>query len=94
MASNFNITQNRGRRGVHLQLSGDFDGSSALELIRILKNHVGQTPSVFIHTNGISEVLPFGCDVFQRRCTPFKRRRTALIFRGKHADAIAPRDRT
>jgi hypothetical protein len=38
-------------------------------------------------------VLPFGCDVFQRQCAPFKRHRTILIFRGKHADTIAPQDR-
>lgn len=93
MAANFSITQNRSRRGVHLQLKGDFDGSSALELIRILKNHYGETSSVFIHTSGISALIPFGCDVFQRHCPSFRRHRRFLVFIGKHADKIAPEDK-
>jgi len=37
MASNFQITFNRHEDSMHLRLYGDFDGSSAHELINLLK---------------------------------------------------------
>ena len=92
MAANFSVRQHQGRDGWHLTLKGDFDGSAALELICILKKRCDQTLRIFIHTEGISAVLPFGRGVFQRRCALPNRGRPILVFTGKHARKIALRE--
>jgi hypothetical protein len=60
MASNFRILTHRDNDNLHLQLSGDFDGNSAHELINKLKfNHKGIN-KIFIHTRGLRDIHPFG----------------------------------
>ncbi len=89
MASNFKISLNKNNDSLHLNLMGDFDGSSAFELINTLKKHNGNGAKIFINTGGLSSLHPFGLDVFQKNCTPNKSCRD-LIFIGKHATEIAP----
>ncbi len=66
MASNFKISLNRNNNSLHLNLMGDFDGSSAFELINTLKEHNGNSVKIFINTGGLSSLHPFGLDVFQK----------------------------
>jgi len=54
MASNFRIYCHQTRDSLHIKLTGDFDGSSAYELINSLKEYRGIARSFFILT-GISE---------------------------------------
>jgi len=89
MASNFKISLNRNNQSLHLDLTGDFDGSSASELIHTLKEHNGSSPKVFINTDGLASLHPFGLDVFQKKCTVNRFCRD-LIFIGEHATEIAP----
>ncbi len=89
MASNFKISLNRNNNSLHLNLMGDFDGSSAFELINTLKEHNGNSVKIFINTGGLSSLHPFGLDVFQKNCTINKLCR-GLIFIGEHATEIAP----
>ena len=51
------------RNNLHLKLSGEFDGSSAHQLINTLKNHYGNARNIYIHTSSLSCVPPFGQDV-------------------------------
>ncbi|MFO7557396.1 MAG: hypothetical protein R6X10_01085 [Desulfobacterales bacterium] len=64
MASDFRIQIHRNSDNVHLNLIGSFDGTSAFELINILKEKCSKVRRVFIHTCGISTVHPFGRSVF------------------------------
>ena len=64
MACNFRIILHQDRESIHLKLTGDFDGSSACELLNTIKTCSGNTNKVFIHTEGIKDVHPFGQAVF------------------------------
>jgi anti-anti-sigma regulatory factor len=63
MASNFKIFQHQNSDSFHLKIIGDFDGSSAHQLIRELKNHKGNARHIYIHTSTLTFVHPFGIDV-------------------------------
>lgn len=91
MASNFRTTVIRERDTLHLELEGDFDGSSALELINALLENCGSASRVMIHTNGLTEVHPFGKAVFQKRLPVAGRLNSPIIFTGEHAEEIATR---
>jgi hypothetical protein len=58
---------------MHLKLSGDFDGSSAQELIQTMKTQGRKEEKIFLHTNGLGEVHPFGRAVFQMRISEVKK---------------------
>lgn len=90
MAANFRTIVSRERDTLHLELEGDFDGSSALELINALLENCGSASRVMIHTNGLNEVHPFGKAVFQRRLPVAGKLNSSIIFIGEHADKIAP----
>jgi len=64
MASNFRIQIHRNSDNVHLNLIGCFDGNSAFELIHTLKDKCKKVRRIFIHTCGISDIHPFGRNVF------------------------------
>ncbi len=90
MAANFNMIVDRERDTFHLKLEGDFDGSSALEVIHALVENCGSAKRVFIHTNGLGVVHPFGKAVFQRHFPLPGRLSPSIIFIGEHAEDIAP----
>jgi hypothetical protein len=89
MASNFKIFIQRNDDNLHFRLMGEFDGSSAFELINTLKAHYGEAVNVVINTCGLSSIHPFGCVVFQKNC-PIQNLSYALTFTGKYKDTIAP----
>ncbi len=93
MASNFRISFHRNNDDLHLNLKGDFDGSSAFELINTLKAHYGRVRKIVIHTSGLSSIHPFGLGVFQKNCKINKLCR-GLTFSGKHGNTIAPQKAT
>ena len=89
MASNFKIYCHQTRGNLHLNLLGDFDGSSAYELINILKKYRGIVGRIFIHTCFLSSVCSFGLDVFQKSYT-IKKLSQILTFTGKYGNKLAP----
>jgi len=64
MASNFRIFSHRNSDNLHLKLKGDFDGSSAHQLINTPKEQNGNVSKIFIHTYNLSSMNPFGLEVF------------------------------
>jgi hypothetical protein len=89
MASNFRIFCRQNSDNLHLELTGEFDGSSAYELIDTLKKYSGIARKVFIHTCSLSSVHSFGSDVFQKNYD-IKKLSRALIFTGEYGDRLAP----
>lgn len=89
MASNFRIFSHRNNGDLHLNLIGDFDGSSAFELINILQGYSGNGGKIVINTNGLSSIHPFGVGVFQKNCCGHKLS-GGLTFTGKYEETIAP----
>ena len=66
MASNFGIGIQKNSNGFGLKLAGDFDGTSAYELIYAIKKLPEDTVAISIYTNGLKNIHPFGLDVFHR----------------------------
>ncbi len=89
MASNFKIFSNQTRNNLYLKLVGDFDGSSAFELINTLKVQNGSAAKIFIDTSSLFSIHPFGLDVFKKNCAinGLSRR---LTFTGKYSDIMTP----
>ena len=68
MASNFRVSRKESRnRLMALKLFGDFDGSSACELINILDQAILGQRKVAIDTDGLRTIHAFGLDVFLPR---------------------------
>ncbi|MGB5993362.1 MAG: hypothetical protein WBG61_13645 [Desulfobacterales bacterium] len=89
MASNFKIFSHQNSDNLHLKLMGDFDGSSAYELIHALEKYNGNTGRVFIHTCALSSVHPFALDVLQKNGS-IKKLSQSLTFTGEYGATIAP----
>lgn len=89
MASNFRIFIHRSNGNLQVKLTGDFDGSSAFELINVLKEHSGKAGKIVINTGGLASIHPFGLGVFQNNYS-IKKLSRALTFTGKYGSFIAP----
>jgi hypothetical protein len=90
MASNFKILVHRKSDKLHLTLEGDFDGTSACELLNLLEEECSGAGKVLIDTAGLKEIYPFGRDTFQNNLYLLKSQRICLAFTGKNATQIAP----
>lgn len=68
MAKNFRVcTKESGNQSLALKLFGDFDGSSACELINVIDESVEKSGKVAIDTDGLRTINAFGLDVFLPR---------------------------
>ena len=90
MASNFKILVRRNSHKLDLTLLGDFDGTSACELLNILETKCSGAERVFIHTSGLKEIYPFGRDTFQNNLYLLKPRRMCFTFTGTNRTQIEP----
>jgi len=89
MASNFRIYRHRTRDSLHLKLDGDFDGNSAHELINALKEYGSDSHQIFIDTNDLKTIHPFGRDVFKKNLGRFSNGVGNLIFIGQNGHDIS-----
>jgi len=90
MATNFRISVHRNSENLHLRLMGGFDGTSAHELLNVLKRYVNRTSRVFIHTSCLRGIHPFGLSVFHNNLNVLKGKSVELVFTGEHASRLAP----
>jgi hypothetical protein len=90
MASNFKISIHRNSDSLDLKLMGDFDGTSACELLNALKENCDGVARVFVNTSGLKDIYPFGQDTFQNSLYLLKGRPFCLVFTGENAGSIAP----
>ena len=68
MAKNFYIAAREGKnRVLTIQLFGDFDASSAWELINLLDDSIDKPNKLTIDTNGLRVINDFGLSVFLPR---------------------------
>ena len=88
MASNFHIYSFKTRDSLHLKLAGDFDGSSAYELINTLIEHGKDFYEIFIDINDLKSIHPFGRDVFQKNLRASNKLFRNLVFIGKNGHEI------
>jgi len=90
MASNFKILVHRNGESLHLKLLGDFDGSSACQVIETMKKNSSGLGRIFVHTNGLRTIYPFGQDVFINSMHDFNKRSINVIFTGENSNKLAP----
>ena len=89
MASNFQILSCKTRDSLHLKLDGDFDGNSAYELINTLRDHGTEFSQIFIDTNNLKTIHPFGRAVFQKNLSILNKKLSNLIFIGENGRKIS-----
>jgi hypothetical protein len=70
-------------------LHGDFDGTSAYELINTLKKQNRDFFTVFIDTNELNLINSFGIDVFQKNLPVGGRNKRNIIFVGRYKHRFA-----
>ena len=90
MASNFGIAVDRNSDGFGLQLAGDFDGTSASELIYAIKKLPEKTVKLYIYTNGLKTIQPFGLDIFHKFMRSLDGQSTKIVFTGRKASLLSP----
>jgi len=88
MASNFKIFMYSNHENVHFKLMGDFDGSSAWQLIHMIKQRGTGLRKIIIHTSGLSSFHPFGREVFKKESQNFKEVKSDLVFTGEYGDKL------
>ncbi len=90
MSSNFKISSHRDRDSLHLKLEGDFDGSSAHELLNALNNDNSNASNILIHTGGLKTIHPFGQDVFRNHFFILNKKNARYIVTGRNKEKIEP----
>lgn len=89
MAKNFRVyTKEISKQSLALQLFGDFDATSACELIDILDDVVKQNDKVAIDTSGLKTINAFGLDVFLPRMSRLTRKLTDIQVTGRYSEAF------
>jgi len=89
MASNIGIAIDKSSNSFGLKLAGDFDATSAYELIYAIKKLLGNPAKVHIQTNGLKNIYPFGLDVFLRFMCSLNGQSTKIVFTGKNASQLS-----
>ena len=90
MASNFQISSINKNHNLHLKLYGDFDVNSAQELTNTLLTHGGGYWYIFIDTNDLKIIHPFGRITLQMNLSNFQKQLNNLFFIGVNKYKIAP----
>ena len=90
MAHNFKIFMHRTVDNLHINLKGDFDGSSAFELLNTLKENLNSTKRILIDTNKLKKIYPFGREVFNYNLSKLKDHRIRIQFIGPNTLRSAP----
>ncbi len=85
MASNFNIKIGWTSNRIHLRLYGDFDGSSAHELLNILSKFSQNGNKILIYTEGLNHVHSFGLDIFHKNSRAINGGAEGIVFSGDRA---------
>jgi hypothetical protein len=90
MASNFKILMQRTNGQLQINLAGDFDATSAFELLDVLAQNLENINRVYINTDNLKRIYPFGWEVFQNNLYKLKHHPFRMRFVGENARQIAP----
>jgi len=89
MASNFRIYVQRNSNDLHIKLEGDFDGTSAHQLLNAMKENQRGVTKIFIDTSLLDYIYPFGRDVFHNNLKDVDAQRISFLFTGESALQLA-----
>ena len=91
MASNFKISIDGSEERIHIGLHGDFDGSSAHELINLLRKYWHRNLKIQVHTQGLNQIYPFGLTAFNKSLGIMSDGAGRIVFSGNKASDFANR---
>jgi len=89
MASNFGIAIDKKGYDFVLKLEGDFDATSAYELIYAIKKLSKEAAKISIYTDGLKSMHPSGLDVFHRYMMPLNSLSTKIVLTGDNASKLS-----
>jgi hypothetical protein len=76
---------------LYLELNGDFDGMSAMELLCALKGISSELKKIYIKAEALGSVSAFGREVFHKKFFMTALSLKKLIFIGNRCGQIAPK---
>jgi hypothetical protein len=88
MAANFKLFLHKSSDSIHLKMFGDFDGSSAHELLQAIQNSATRSFQVFVDTENLNHIYAFGKDVFQNNLRIVNKQSNNIIFIGKNKNCF------
>lgn len=89
MAANFRIQTRKGKnKKVFINLSGDFDGTSAWELINKLNQCSDRTPLIVVNTDKIKIIEPYGLGVLEKNVGAIKKHTRIIETAGEHPHSL------
>ncbi len=86
----FGIAVDRNSDGFGLKLAGDFDGTSAHELIYAIKKLPEDGVKLYIYTNSLKTIHPFGLDIFHKFMRSLNGHSAKIVFTGNSASQLSP----
>lgn len=89
MAANFKITTRYHKNELHMRLKGDFDGSSAYELVRVLKAHWNKSSRIVIHTDHLKTIYRFGLHIWRNHISSLGSGQKQIWITGDYASDLA-----
>ena len=92
MAQNFRMNIHRRIDKLTIRLAGDFDGSSAWELINAIRENLNNLKFIQIDTGELKMIYPFGREVFRNYMSNAKNTRIRMQFNGPNVLQIAQPD--
>jgi len=92
MARNFKIKLHRTDDNLQIHLKGDFDGSSAFDLINAIKDNLKNYKCLKIDTSDLKKVYSFGRDIFNYNLLDIRNARIRIDFISPNALLILPLD--
>jgi anti-anti-sigma regulatory factor len=84
MPQKFELSSCRTNDILHLKLLGEFDGSSACELVKKIKEDGAGASQIIVDTTEVRSIHPFGRMVLQNRLGQVSRKLIGLTFKGQH----------
>ncbi|MCP4691211.1 MAG: peptidylprolyl isomerase [Desulfobacterales bacterium] len=91
MSANFQLEFRKSNGNLHLQARGDFDGSAACQLINLLDEQYNDKGRIFIDTQNLCKICPFGCSAFQSKLKISRVPADRLFLKGEKGFEIAPK---
>ncbi|MBW2607782.1 MAG: hypothetical protein JRD05_09130 [Deltaproteobacteria bacterium] len=90
MSANFAIEARNSNGDLYLELSGDFDGNSAWEVINKIKADYTGNGRILINTEKVGVFNAFGKDVFEKLLNPGIIPRSKVVFQGAKGVELYP----
>jgi len=90
MNTAFQITFDKNNGTLHVQPEGDFDGTSAWELLNFLNDQYSGQGRVVIDTSRLRQIHPFGSNTFKCRLKMVQLPSDRLFFMGQKCASLAP----